>query len=292
MQQITWDDLRIVLAVADAGSVNAAATNLGVNHATILRRVSRFEAAHGIAIFIRSARGYSVAPGSRAILDAIRDVERSIEAVDRTLAGSGTPLSGTIQITSTDTLCQSILPPLIRTAGKQHPDLTIQMITTNARLNLAKLDAEITVRPARELPDNLTGRIVNKMNFKVYGSLDYLRENNSSELHKHRWLGVTELLKRSPVGQWQQRLHEENIVFRADSFVTICEMVEAGMGLSMLPKCLGNRSPVLTNVPGIDDGLWTNLWVATHADLASSPKISACIDYFANAISDIDSDLI
>ena len=40
MHRENWDDLRFMLAVADNGSVSAAARVLGVNHATVLRRIS------------------------------------------------------------------------------------------------------------------------------------------------------------------------------------------------------------------------------------------------------------
>ena len=46
-----WDDIRFVLAVAETGSLNAAAQLLGVTHATVLRRVAAFEARHGKTIF-------------------------------------------------------------------------------------------------------------------------------------------------------------------------------------------------------------------------------------------------
>ena len=40
---IDWDDVRYFLAVARGGSVRAAAQRLGVNHATVLRRVAQLE---------------------------------------------------------------------------------------------------------------------------------------------------------------------------------------------------------------------------------------------------------
>ena len=41
--QTNWDDLRVVVAVAEHGSVAAAARVLEVNHATVLRRIAAFE---------------------------------------------------------------------------------------------------------------------------------------------------------------------------------------------------------------------------------------------------------
>ena len=58
-----WDDIRFVLAVADTGSLNAAASRLGVTHATVLRRVAAFEQRHGRAIFEHAQSGYKLLPG-------------------------------------------------------------------------------------------------------------------------------------------------------------------------------------------------------------------------------------
>ncbi|MCB2152823.1 MAG: LysR family transcriptional regulator, partial [Rhodobacteraceae bacterium] len=60
MQRDNWDDLRFVLAVAEEGSVSGAARRLGVNHATVLRRIAAFEEATGVEIFDKTARGYAV----------------------------------------------------------------------------------------------------------------------------------------------------------------------------------------------------------------------------------------
>ena len=60
MHNANWDDLRYVLAVAETGSLSAAARQMGVNHATVLRHVHAFEAAHGGPVFDRTPQGYAV----------------------------------------------------------------------------------------------------------------------------------------------------------------------------------------------------------------------------------------
>jgi len=81
MKQMDWEDLRYVLAVADKGSLSGAARKLGVNHATVLRRVNAFEENMGIAVFDRTARGYRIAPRRRRVLDAMQAVEEAAQAV-------------------------------------------------------------------------------------------------------------------------------------------------------------------------------------------------------------------
>ena len=60
MHSTNWDNLRFVLSVANHGSVSAAARALGVNHATVLRRVAAFEEDHGGAVFEKTATGYRI----------------------------------------------------------------------------------------------------------------------------------------------------------------------------------------------------------------------------------------
>ena len=71
MHNSDWNDIRFALAVAEKGSVNAAAKALAVNHATVLRRVARFEEMTGVRLFQRSPRGYAVDPSARHILEAL-----------------------------------------------------------------------------------------------------------------------------------------------------------------------------------------------------------------------------
>ena len=108
-----WSDIRFALAVAEDGSVNAAAKTLGVNHATVLRRVARFEETTGVTLFQRSARGYAVDPSARHILEAMRNVEAAVARFNRIAAGEAEKISGPVQITSTDSLAPhhpSLLP--------------------------------------------------------------------------------------------------------------------------------------------------------------------------------------
>lgn len=283
-QRLNWDDLKFVLAVARAGSVNAAAQALQVNHATILRRVASFEDAHNIIIFGRETKGYTVTADAVPIIEAIRAVESSIDAMERVIAGKGENLEGSIHVTSTDSLCRTILPPIIRKFHQLHPDLKIELSVTNARLNLAKLDAEVTIRPAKALPSDLVGVKSVEMSFGVYGTPGYIAQNPSTDLGAHCWMGVTDLLGRSPVGTWQSQLPKNAIAFRADSFVTLADMAETGIGLAMIPTCLANHSETLIPAPQFPEKLGTNVWVAAHKDLYDVPRIAVLTRYFDQAI--------
>lgn len=277
-----WDDIRFALAVADEGSLNAAARRLGVNHATVLRRVAAFEETTGIRLFQRSARGYAADPAARRILEAMRNVETAIGRVDRLAAGEAERVSGPVNLTSTDSLSLTLLPKHVAAFRAAHPALTISVISTNTRLNLARLDAEVAIRPALALPEDLAGDKVGVMRMRVYGAPEYLARNPAPDASAHHWLGASDLLSRSPVFDWQSRLPQDRIALRADSFITLAAHARVGLGLAMLPTVVAEG---LVRAPGFDDELTTGVWVAAHPDLFGAPRIALCRGWFIDALS-------
>lgn len=275
-----WDDLRIALAVVDAGSINAAAKALGVNHATVLRRMSDFERRRGFTIFEKHPRGARVASSAEAAVESLRAVEAAVIRFERMAAGVGERLSGVLHLTTTDSLAASVLPRHLEAFGAAFPAMTVKLTATNARLNLDRLDAEMTIRPAQSLDERLAGERVGAIRMSVWGAESYLRAHPSRDPAAHLWLGVTDLLSRSPVHAWQER-DGKRIVFYADSFVTLAEMARAGAGLAMLPDCLASG---LVRAPGFGEHYEVGVWVAAHRDLAAAPRIATCLRFFADAL--------
>jgi molybdate transport repressor ModE-like protein len=66
---LDWEDVRYFVALARHGSLSAAARTLGVNHATVARRVASFEALLGKPLFDRRADGYALTGEGKAVLD-------------------------------------------------------------------------------------------------------------------------------------------------------------------------------------------------------------------------------
>ena len=58
------------LLADDDPKVAAAARALGVNHATVLRRIAEFETRTGVQMFNRTTRGYQISPDRRAVVEA------------------------------------------------------------------------------------------------------------------------------------------------------------------------------------------------------------------------------
>src|SRR5258708_20549650 len=74
---IDWDDVRYFLAVARGGSVRAAAERLGVNHATVLRRIAQLEERLGVHMFEKLPSGYRLTAAGEEVLEFSDQMEAS-----------------------------------------------------------------------------------------------------------------------------------------------------------------------------------------------------------------------
>ncbi len=266
MNKFDWDDVRVMRAVAEAGSLSGAARALGVNHATVLRRVSAFEQATGVTIFDRTARGYLVAPRRGGVLAAMRAMEEAALGVARALDAARAPLAGTVRVTSTDTLCLALLAPIVARLMTEAEGLTIELNAQNQPADLARLDADIAVRPAVTLPPELVGDRAGSLGFSVYAAPG----------GEAGWLGFGGTLHRSAPASWlNANVSEAEIAGRADSFPVLREMAVAGQGRAILPQVLGDPDGRLVRLDDILPPMQVDIWVASHADLADVPRIRA-----------------
>src|SRR5664279_701443 len=74
---IDWDDVRYFLAVSRGGSVRAAAKGLGVNHATVLRRIAQLEERLGALMFEKLPSGYRLTEAGEEVLELSNQMEAS-----------------------------------------------------------------------------------------------------------------------------------------------------------------------------------------------------------------------
>lgn len=261
--QINWDDLRFVLAVADQGSVSAASRVLGVNHATVLRRIAGFETRHGLKVFEKTATGYRISPDRLALIEALRETNLAVGQVERIIEAVRPNISSGIRVTSTDAFCQFILAPAIAALSR---DLAtpVSVMAANAHLDFSRLQADITVRPAMRLPDELSGIQAAAFRFGVYGT----------EGGEDAWLGLEGAIARSAAGDWmRRRIGPIETSLSSDSFLMLAAIAAQGRGRAVLPVFVGDAWPGLTRLDLPADLAPTPVWVASHVDLAASGRL-------------------
>ncbi len=259
-----WDDLRYVLAVAETGSVLQAAKRLGVNHATVLRHVAAFEERHGVPIFERTAQGYRLLPDRVHVLQAAQDAQLAMLEVGRLASGGSLSYSGTVRITSTDTICALVLPGFVSNLTAIEHDLQITLLSSNVHLDLIREQAQLVVRPAKNLAEDLIGSAVCELGFAAYAQ-------RSEATHWHALAGP---LARSIAAKWiSDNVSADRMASASDSFITLRELAAKGEGIAVLPRFVGDCDPRLIRLEDVMPPLSVPVWVARHADTIESQQL-------------------
>ena len=228
-------------------------------------------------LFEKNRNGYRVPPDRLRIVEALREVSNSVTVVERLMQGITAPLAGAIRLTSTDSICQVVLPSILADLRRRAPNLRFDLFSTNAHLDFGRLQADITVRPTQTLPEDLFGVKAGSLGFGVYNVLD--AEPGTG------WLGIGGPTSRSVPARWlDENVDQALITGAADSFLILREMAAAGQGMAILPCYLGDGDPRLIRVFGLMPPLQVDLWVASHVDLADTPRIRLIRDLLADGL--------
>jgi DNA-binding transcriptional LysR family regulator len=279
-QRLAWADIRVVLAVARAGSLLGAAARLGTSHPTVFRRIRRIEAALGTRLFERSRAGYAATPAGDEIAALAGRMEDDVAALERRLLGRDLRPSGTVRITTTDTIMSSFLAPLLKRLRARHPEIVLEIVVANQFFSLSKRDADVALRPSRDAPENLVGRRIGDIATAVYRART-LAAPAPDDWGRADWLVPDDSLSELPSAKWlAARGLDRRAALRANSLVTLRDAAGAGAGLAVLPCYLGDPAG-LARVGAPIPELASALWLLTHPDLRATPRIRAVLDGLA-----------
>lgn len=284
---LAWEDLRYLLAVAEGGSLAAAARALGVNHTTVLRRLNAFEARQGLRVFERLPSGYALTAAGEDLLADARDVAERVATLERRFAGRDLRLEGPVRITTTDTLMVSLLGRHLAGLHRAHPGIALEVVVSNALLDLTRRDADVAVRPAKHAPGALVGRRISAVAFAVYGArADRGARPAATDPAAAAWTAPDESLRDTAAARWMRAaVPPGGIALRADSLVSLREVAAAGLGLAVLPCYLGDLDARLARArPQPVPEAETALWVVTHPDLRRTARVRAVLEFLSAAL--------
>jgi DNA-binding transcriptional LysR family regulator len=281
MQNTDWDDLRYFLAVCRSGSLSGAALQLGVNHSTVLRRLGSLEATLGVRLFERLPAGYVTTQAGETLRDILDGLSDQIERAQRQVSGLDVKLSGTVRITSTDTLVRGLLMPGLAEFRALHPGIHLQLVINNTFLSLTKREADIALRPSNKPPPHLIGRRIGRIQTAIYASKTYLKRNEKKKSwSEHDWVAPDESLSHLAQAHWvREHIGDDHVVMRVDSLIGMLDAVRNGLGAGMLLCLLADGEKGLVRLAEPFSELDTELWILTHPDLKHVARIKALTDF-------------
>jgi molybdate transport repressor ModE-like protein len=271
------NDLRLVAAILETGSLSGAARRLGINHATAFRRLQKIEAQLGVRLFERLDGHYTATEAGQELANAGAVIENVAGESLRKVAGRDLQPSGLVRITTTESLAGHFVGPIALACREKHPDIRLDVSMTNMIHNLSRRDADIALRPASRPPEELIGKRIATIAHAVYGARRYLRgERKTRALRDHDWIALDDSMGEHFSLRWLAKiLSPDRARLRMNSYPGIYRACVDGLGLAVLPCFVGDSDAALKRVTGTLDDCHTDLWLLTHPDLRNMVRVKA-----------------
>ena len=275
--QIDYPDLSLILALVRGGTLARAAALLRVDVSTVFRAVRRLETALGQTLFEKSRAGYLPTTLATTLAEQAERAEQALEAARVGVEQGGEVISGTVRLTCTDSVLQSLLLPALAQFMPGYPALTLELSTSNDFANLSRRDADIALRLTKAPPEHLVGRCLGTVSYRVCASADYARQHGGEELAALNWIAPDDFLPDHPTVTWR-RQHLPGVMpaYRCNSMVSVTELVRAGLGVAALPDYLlgADLQPLSPPLVGHD----TALWLLTRPDCRALRSVVTLFD--------------
>lgn len=285
-QQLQWDDLRLVGAIADSGSLSGAARLLDVSHATVFRRLGRIEERIGVRLFDRGGAGYRATHAGAEVAATAKRMQAEVLGVERRILGQDAQRHGTVRVTTTDSLLFITLSPLFAQFRQAYPDITLEVVVPSQVFNLSRREADIAIRPSLEAPRTLVGQQVAAVDQAIYaGSNMSIVIGENIDLTCVDWVGPDDLMGYRQLERWMAvNGYDERCRFRVDSGPGMFAAVRDGIGVGVLPCYWGENEPELVRIGDPVREMATGLWLLTHPDLQNAERIRVVLDFFAEKL--------
>ncbi|MCJ8149490.1 MULTISPECIES: LysR family transcriptional regulator [Shinella] len=272
---MNWDDVRMFLAVARTGQILAASRRLGVNHATLSRRVSALEEALKTRLLIRRTNGCDLTAEGETFLRAAERMETEMLAAQASIGRIDTAVAGTVRVGAPDGFGVSFLAPRLGKLTARHPELKIQLVPVPRSFSLSQREADIAITLERPEQGRLVSSKLTDYTLGLYASRDYLAENGTpetvDELKAHRRVGyVEDLIFTASLNFTGEIMRSWDAGFEISSATGQTEAVRSGAGIGILHDYIARQHQELVRVlPAntIRRAYWTT-WHESARDLA------------------------
>lgn len=278
---LSWDDLRFAHALAEQGSLAAAARHLKVDATTVGRRVAALEESLGTPIFIRSASGWHPTARGKEVLAAAARAAEAVREATRAAKDEGSP-RGVVRLTTLESVASWWVAPLLPAFASRWPEVSVHLVCTDRPLDLAAGEADIAIRVGRPKQGELVARRLVTIRERVYASPAWLaaRGVRADAITSLEDLPVVQVAGRRP--DPLTALGHARVVLRSNSVNAVAAAVHSGAGVGLLPDLVakGLGLVALSALPSLEE---LPLWLVSHADLLRLPRVRVLFDALASA---------
>jgi DNA-binding transcriptional LysR family regulator len=276
IQEPSWDDLRILLAVHRDKSFLAAGKTIGVAASTVARRIDAMERSLGRVLVHRGNDGTRLDPDALRLVALAEELELGLASLGRDARDA--EVSGTVRVSLSEGFIRPLVAVLARVHAK-HPALSVELISEARVADLARGEADIGIRIVRSASAAIVSKLLGRASTGLFASREYVeRRLPSARLSRevagqHDWVGLDASLERLPQEQWIRQYGASRFTFRSNSAIAIEHAVLAGMGIGLLGAVQATTLPGLVQLDLEQTPPHVGIFLAFHRDARKTPRI-------------------
>lgn len=279
MQSLNWNDVRVFLAVAQAGQINRAATRLKLDPTTLGRRLRRLEAFLEVALFERAREGQMLTEAGEALLARAEAMADAARGIDESM-GPHAGLSGNLRISVSEGFGTRFLTPYLGAFAEAHPNLVVDLIANSGFLSPSRREADIAVMLSRPKAGPVLSQKLADYRLMLYASPAYLdrfgKPKTPAELAQGHTLVsyVPDLVYAPELNYLAEFDPALTARLRSSSINAQHRLIAEGAGIGVLPQFIatqtGDLVPVCPN-----HSVVRSFWIVTHQDTQGLARVRA-----------------
>jgi DNA-binding transcriptional LysR family regulator len=233
-------EMEVFVRAVDLGGFTAAAREFRLTPSGVSKLISRLETRLSARLINRSTRRLQLTPEGQAFYDRALRVLSDIDEAEREAAAGASP-RGHLRINSNIPFGMRHLVPIIPRFLETHRDVTLDIVLTDAVIDLMQERADIAVRVGPLRDSSLVARKLGTSRMAVVASPEYLARHGTprtpDDLAHHKGIGWTFF---RTIGGWPFRMDQETVavspppVARASDGETTRLLALGGVGLARL----------------------------------------------------------
>ncbi|WP_349437335.1 LysR family transcriptional regulator [Pararhizobium sp. A13] len=285
---MNWDDVRMFLAVARTGQILAASKRLGVNHATLSRRVTALEESLKTRLLIRRTNGCDLTAEGEIFVHAAERMETEMLAAQAQIGRIDTAIAGTVRVGAPDGFGVSFLAPRLGRLTARFPELRIQLVPVPRSFSLSQREADIAITLERPEQGRLISSKLTDYTLGLYASQEYLAANGTLEtiedLKSHRRIGyVEDLIFTASLNFTGEVMRSWDASFEISSATGQTEAVRSSAGVGILHNYIARQYPELIRILP-ETTIRRAYWTTYHESARDLVRVRTVADFLQELV--------
>lgn len=284
--QLSPGDLDVVLALVRGATLATAGERLGVDASTVFRSLQRIERGLGRPLFERTRSGYLATELASQLAAHAEHLEAALEGARACVESAPAQISGSVCITTTDTILHGLIAPALMSLQVQHPLLSYELHTGNELASLTRRDADIALRATKRPPQHLVGKRIGPIRVALYAAAKgKVRRFSDVEAGAADWIAPDDALPEHPSVLWRKRHFPKAVPrYRVNSILSVMELVALGLGVGIVPLFLASGRRDIVRLTDPLDESETDLWLLTHPESRHLRRVGAVYTHLAESM--------